>query len=233
VKRLAALAAVMLVAGGCGGGSSSSSSTGAAPAAKRAIPHSLRAVASGAQDTAKLVLAGDRARAVTAANALNRAAQGDAAKDLADAGVPATQIDDLKERAAAVAGIAARGKPIDVALAANRAFELVPDLFAFYADRVPSLVTSLDYLESEARLQALAGDRARVADAVNGLTVVWTELRKKVVRRAGGETPAAAFDAHARALRRLVRSDAATRTLAGEAQHGVELVAEIRAVYAG
>ena len=123
--------------------------------------------------------------------------------------MPAAQIDELKARAAEVTGIAARGKPIDVALAANRAFELVPDLCAVYADRVPAQVIRLGYLESEARLQALAGDRGRAADAVGGLGVVWKELRKKVRRAAPAATrPRMHFDAHVRAMRNLVDADA-------------------------
>ena len=205
-----------------------------APPAKSKIPESLRAVESGAEDTTDFVLAGERAKAVKSANALNDAAQGDAAQDLADADVPAAQIDELKARAAEVTRIAARGKPIDVALAANRAFELVPDFFAAYADRVPAQVTRLDYLDSEARLQALAGDRGRAADAVSGLEVAWKELRKKVRRAgAGGSAATDHFDAHVRALRDLVDADASLERIAREAQHGLDLVDEIEAVYAG
>jgi hypothetical protein len=225
---LAVLAAAALVAAGCGADSSKDTTT----AKKRTIPHSLRIVESGAEDTTDFVLAGERAKAVKSANALNDAAQGQAAKDLADADVPAAQIDELKTRSAALAKIVARGKPIDVALTANRAFELVPDFFAVYADRVPAQVTRLDYLDFEAKLQALAGDRGRVADAVSGLEVAWRELRNKVVR-AGGTVPAAAFSVHVSAMRSLVADRASTHAIAREAQHGLDLVDKIEAVYEG
>ena len=227
-RALGLLAATALLGTvGCGGDAADD-----ARPAKPPIPPSLRVVESGAEDTTDSVLAGERARAVKSADALNRAAQGAAAKDLADAGVPAAQIDGLKERAAEVARIAADGKPIDVALAANRVFELVPDLFAVYSDRVPALVTRLDYLDFEAKLQALAGDRGRVDDAVGGLELVWTELRKKVLR-AGGKAPAGRFDAHVGTMRRLVKAKADLRAIAREAQGGLDLVDELEAVYAG
>jgi hypothetical protein len=224
-------AAVAFLAAGCGGDSSSSKDK---PAAKRKIPHSLRVVESGAEDTTDFILAGERAKAIKSAGALNDAAQGDAAKDLADADVPAAQIDELKARAAELTKIVARGKPIKVALAANRAFELVPDFFGAYSDRVPAQVTRLDYLDFEAKLRALAGDRGRTADAVSGLRVAWKELRKKVRRvRPGGVAAKDHFDGHVRRMRDLVEADASLEQIAREAQHGLDLVDEIEAVYTG
>ncbi len=227
-RSFVALVAVTFIAAGCGDDDSEDERP-----AKSKVPESLRAVESGAEDTTDFILAGERAKAVKSANALNDAAQGGAATDLAAADVPMAQIDELKARAAAVTRIAARGKPIDVALAANRAFELVPDFYAAYSDRVPAQVTRLDYLDLEAKLQALAGDRGRVADAVSGLEVTWKELRKKVVRRAGGDAPAEAFDTHVRAMRDLVKADASTGRIGRQAQHARDLVDEIEAVYAG
>jgi hypothetical protein len=227
IKSSAVLAAVALIAAGCGGGDSKDE-----PSAKSKIPHSLRVVESGAEDTTDFVLAGERAKAVKSANALNDAAQGDAAKDLADADVPAAQIDELKVRAAEVKRIVARGKPIKVALAANRAFELVPDFFGAYSDRVPAQVTRLDYLDFEAKLRAIAGDRGRVADAVSGLRIAWKELRKKVRRvRPGGTAAKDHFDGHVRRMRDLVEADASLEQIAREAQHGLDLVDEIEEVY--
>jgi hypothetical protein len=229
-KGLAVLAGVTLVAAGCGGDDSSKDK----PAAKSKIPHSLRVVESGAEDTTDFILAGERAKAIKSAGALNDAAQGDAAKDLADADVPAAQIDELKARAAELKTIVARGKPIKVALAANRAFELVPDFFAVYSDRVPAQVTRLDYLDFEAKLRALAGDRGRTADAVSGLRIAWKELRKKVRRvRPGGVAAKDHFDGHVRRMRELVEADASLEQIAREAQHGLDLVDEIEAVYTG
>lgn len=228
-RSLAVLAAVAVVATGCGGDDKKDKTP-----AKRPIPQSLRIVESGAEDTTDFVLAGERAKAVKSANALNDAAQGDAAKDLADADVPAAQIDELKARAAQLTRIVARDKPIRVALAANRAFELVPDFFTAYTDRVPAQVTRLDYLEFEARLRALAGDRGRTADAVSGLRVAWKELRKKVRRvRPGGTAAKDHFDGHVRRMRQLVEADASLERIAREAQDGLDLVDEIEAVYRG
>lgn len=229
IKRSAVLAAVALIAAGCGGGDSKDG-----PPAKSKIPASLRTVESGAEDTTDFVLAGERAKAVKSANALDDAAQGQAAKDLADADVPAAQIDELKVRAAELKRIVAHDKPIRVALAANRAFELVPDFFAAYTDRVPAQVSRLDYLEFEAKLRALAGDRGRVADAVSGLRVAWKELRKKVRRvRPGGVAAKDHFDGHVRRMRDLVEADASLERIGREAQAGLDLVDEIEAVYTG
>lgn len=227
----ALIAAVALIAlAGCGGDDSAKDG----PPAKRPIPQSLRAVESAAEDTTDFILAGERAQAVKSADALNRAAQGQAAEDLADADVPPAQIDELKVRSAEVTRIVARGKPIDVALAANRAFELVPDFFAVYSDRVPAGVTRLDYLEFETKLQALAGDRGRAADTVGGLEVAWKVLRRKVRRAApGGSAAKDHFDAHVRTMRELVDADASTERIAREAQHGLDLVDEIEAVFTG
>ena len=148
--------------------------------------------------------------------------------------MPAAQIEELKVRAAEVKRIVARGKPIKVALAANRAFELVPDFFTAYSDPVPAQVTRLDYLEFEAKLRALAGDRGRTADAVSGLRVAWKELRKKVRRvRPGGTAAKDHFDGHVRRMRELVEADASLERIAREAQAGLDLVDEIEAVYKG
>ena len=224
------LAAATVLATGCGGDDAKKDQT----PAKRPIPQSLRVVESGAENTTDLILAGERAQAVKSANALNDAAQGDAAKDLADADVPAAQIDELKARAAEVKRIVASDTPIRVALAANRAFELVPDFLAAYSDRVPAQVTRLDYLDREAMLRARAGDRGRVADAVSGLRIAWKELRKKVRRvRPGGTAAKDHFDGHVRRMRDLVDADASLERIAREAQQGLDLVDEIEAVYSG
>lgn len=225
-RALALLAAVALAVGGCGAGDESDTP------ARSSIPQSLRVVESGAEDTTDFILAGEREKAIRSAAALRRAAQGTAAGDLADAGVAPAQIDELQARASALMKIVAHGRAIDVALAANRAFELVPALFAVYRDRVPAQVTRLDYLDFEAKLQALAGHRRKVAGAVRGLDEVWTALRKQVVA-AGGMAPAVRFDEHVRAMRRLVKRDAGTRVLAREAQHGLDLVDEVEEVYEG
>ena len=227
LRLLALMMSVALAAAGCGSGDDAESS-------KSTIPQSLRVVESGAEDTTDFVLAGERAKAIRSATALDRAARGQAAVDLAGAGVARKQIDELKARAAALKKIVAHGKAIDVALAANRAFELVPGLFAVYRDPVPSDVTRLDYLDFEAKLEALAGQRGKVRSVVRELGDVWSPLRVRV-RAAGGAAPADRFDAHVRAMGTLVRSGAAAgaREIAREAQHGLDLVDELEAVYAG
>ena len=216
---------VVLCAAGCGESDDPARSAGSA------IPASLRTVESGAEDTTDFILAGKRREAVRSANALDRAARGQAATDLSAAGVAPAQIRALKRRAARVAKLAPRGKPIDVALAANRAFELVPDLFGSYRDPVPPAVTRLDYFDFEAKLEALAGDRDKVARAVSGLDRVWEALREDVLA-AGGSAPADRFDAHLRRMHSLVTSRAGVRRLTREAQHGLELVDQLEAVYA-
>lgn len=198
--------------------------------AQSTIPDSLRVVESGAEDTTDLILAGRRAQAIRTAKALDAAAQGPAAADLAKAGVAPARIDALKQRAAAVTRIVQRGRPIDVALAANHAFELVPAFFAVYKDRIPAAVTRMDYYDFEAKLQALAGHRERAAGAVSGLDEVWDALREQVVA-AGGKAAAARFDAHVAQMRSLVKARAGDRALAAEAQHGLDLVDEVEEVY--
>ncbi len=227
---LATTTAGALAVAGCGGGNSPPSSTNTAAAAN-GIPDSLRTVEGGAEDTTDFALAGERAQAVDAANALNDAAQGQAAKDLAAAGVSSAQISELQARAAEVAKLAPIAEPIEVALAANRAFKLVPGFFAVYSDPVPADVIQLDYLDFEAKLEALAGDRTKAADAVGQLDRTWSSLRSQVVA-AGGDVAAASFDTHVAEMRELLHTASDTQ-LADEAQHGLDLVDRIEVVYAG
>jgi hypothetical protein len=88
----------------------------------------------------------------------------------------------------------------------------------------------MDYSDFEAKLQALAGHRARVAKAADGLAGVWAALRARVVA-AGGKAAAGRFDAHVAAMRSLLGADAPERALAREAQHGLDLVDEVEQVY--
>jgi hypothetical protein len=228
VAGAVATAALCVLAAGCGGGDDGA----AARAAKSTIPHSLRVVESGSEDTTDFILGGHRAQAIRSARALDAAARGPAAADLAKAGVAPARIAELERRAAALTRIVAHGEPIDVALAANRAFELVPAFFAVYRDRVPSDVTRMDYYDFEAKLQSLAGHRAGVSRAVRGLEGVWGALRDHVVT-AGGKAAAGRFDAHVAAMQSLLRARATSRALAREAQHGLDLVDEVEEVYEG
>ncbi len=233
IRRRAVSALVVAVSAigltGCGDDGSTGMSTGAEGASS--IPESLRTVEGAAEDTTDFVLDGARAEAVETATELNEAAQGRASADLTAAGAPAAQIEELKVRAAHVAKIAPSGRPIEVAIAANRAFELVPGFFALYSDPVPSDVIRLDYLDFETKLRAIAGDRTAARVAVGELARVWNGLRGEVASE-GGQAAAASFDAHVARIQKLLE-DGSDRMLAAEAQHGLDLVDEVEVVYGG
>jgi hypothetical protein len=218
---------------GCGGGESEESETPEASetSSESTIPESLRAVESGAEDTIDYVLSGDRAQAIEAAKALDHAAHGEAADDLATAGIPAARIEQLRTRAANVAEIAADGEPVAVALAANRVLGLVPGFFAAYSDPVPADVLRLDYLDFEVKLEALAGNRQKTAAAAGSLKRTWNGLQSQVVA-AGGESEAKSFTAHVDSMESLLRTGSA-QEIADEAQHGLDLVDELEGVYTG
>ncbi|HEV8153118.1 MAG TPA: hypothetical protein VGP78_09305 [Solirubrobacteraceae bacterium] len=206
-----------------------STTTAAAPQPRGPVPPALRTVESAAEDTIDHALAGDRAKAVRTANALVAAADGPAKRALTAAGVGRGPIQDLHARSAEVARLAPKGELLAVALAANHAFELVPGFFARYQTRVPARVQTLDYLDFEAKLRARAHDDAQLRAAAEALRQEWGGLRPGVVR-AGGARPAAAFDAHVRRLTRLAGGSAGAEA-AREAQHGLDLVDELEAVY--
>ena len=215
---------------GCGGGEGEE---GEAPEAtsESTIPASLRAVESGAEDTIDLILAGDREQAIEAAKSLDEAAHGEAATDLASAGIPPATIDQLRSRAADVAAIAEDGEPVTVALAANRVLALVPGFFAAYSDPVPPVVLRLDHLDFELKLEALAGDRPKAAAAATSLEKTWNGLREQVVE-AGGESEAKSFSDHVDSVESLLMGGS-DQELADEAQHGLDLVDELERVYSG
>lgn len=225
---LAASTAGGIAVAGCGGGSSGATS---AMPAQSTIPNSLRTVEGGAEDTVDFALAGDRAKATAAANSLNKAAQGQAATDLAAAGVPAQQIRELQERAAGVAGLAPGGNPVDVALAANRTFELVPGFLARFSDPVPAEVIQLDYLDFEVKVQSIAGNREAAAKAAAALKRLWSKMSPRVVA-SGGESAARGYSAHVKALDPLL-AKGTDEQIAAEAQNGLDLVDQIEAVYTG
>lgn len=249
--RTAALAAIGVLAAstmgglavaGCGSNDTASQSppatltTGSTdPAASRAptnpIPQSVLDAESGAEDTIDLLLAGDRSKAIASAAALNDVANGQAATDLANAGISKAQIAEFQKRAAEVARLAPTADPLVAALASNRVFELVSQFLGAYDDVVPSKVITLDYLDFEAKLQALAGNRRAAESAVTDLVATWEQLRPEVLA-AGGEQAAASFDAHVSDMQDLLASGVGDR-LADEAQHGLDLVDEIEAVYTG
>ena len=216
---------------GCGGSDRSTQPAPAATAVKNPIPRSVLDAESGAEDTIDLALAGEKAKAVAAADPLNRVAQGRAATDMASAGIPEAQIAEFQARAAKVAELAPTADPLDTALASNRVFELVSEFLSSYDDVVPADVITLDYLDFEAKLQAIAGDGPAVERAVADLAATWQRLKPDVIG-AGGERAATSFDEYVSAMQDLVASGTDGQ-LANEAQYGLDLVDEIEVVYTG
>jgi len=199
-----------------------------AAAANGPIPRALRSAESDAEDTIDLALAGKRARVVAKAEALRAVADGPAAAVLRSAGVSAAEIADFRARSRAVARLAPHADLVEVALASNRAFALMPGFFAHYDSPTPPAVTSLDHLDFEAKLQARAGHVAEIHSAVAQLERTWSALRPDVVG-AGGKRVAARFDAHVARMGRLAARGG--QAAASEAQRGLDLVDELEGVY--
>jgi hypothetical protein len=242
-RVVAALSGLALLAG-CGGGGEAARSTASAPTstanaptatapAPRArrgqpVPPALRTAESASEDTIDLALAGKRRRVVAKAHALKAVADGPAGPALRAAGVSAREIAEFRARAGEVARLAPSADLLQVALAANRTFALVAGFFAHYDTRVPALVTSLDHFDFEAKLQAEAGGGAALRAAVQGLHRTWSRLRPDVVKAGGGHV-VSRFDAHVARMDRLAARGG--RAAVREAQHGLDLVDEVEAVY--
>jgi hypothetical protein len=205
-----------------GNGSGSDTST---QAKKQAVPASLGTVESGAEDTIDFARGRDRPAVVRTSRELRAAAKGAAAADLRAADVPQDRIAELQDRARLVAALAPRADLLRVSLAANQVSALMPEFYARYADPVPPEVLKLDYLDREAQLRSLAGDRRTVRVAVSDLSSTWAKLRAQVID-AGGEKVAASFTRHVRAMQRLVRSSDRA-ALQKEAVAGLELVDQL------
>lgn len=193
------------------------------------VPKSVRAVESAAEDIIDLALKGQRGKVVAAAKVLRAGARGVAARDLRTAGVSAAQIVEFQHRANTVARLAPRGDLLRVALASNRAFSMVPGFFTHFTEPVPATVIRLDYLDFEAKLRSLAGDTQGLRRTIRILTTTWQGLRADVAAH-GGATAVARYDAHIAALRALGGNAAPPATQA-EAEHGLNLVDAIEAVY--
>ena len=163
---------VALVAGGTACGSDGGDEAGG-----RSVPKSLRKAESAAEDSIDLILAGKRAETVRSAVTLDQLAQGDLAEDLEGIATK-EELGELQGRAADLARIAPEGEPIDVALAANRAFEPIARIFGRFASDVPGAVMMLDYYDFEAKLRAIAHELVGVRSAIDGLSSTWTELVK-------------------------------------------------------
>ena len=211
VRRwLFAVALVVLVAG-CGDDSSEQTTT----QKTGPIPASLRTVESASEDIIDLALAGKRAEVVQKAKRLDAAAKGE-------------QIETLKTRAARVAKLAPEAPLLDVALASNQVFSLVPGLFAQYDTPVPAEVTRLDYLDFEAKLESRANDKTKLRSAVTQLAGTWDSLRADVP----DARAARRFDAHVKAIEGLADNANPEKTQR-EAQHGLDLVDELEESFAG
>jgi hypothetical protein len=182
----------------------------------------LRTVESASEDIIDLALAGERGQVVRIARKLRSAANGQANRDLAKVGVPADQLGELERRAARVAKLAPSAPLLDVALASNQAFALVPDFFARYETPVPAAVTQLDYLDFEAKLESRANNVSRLRQAVAQLGATWDSLRSDVKDTRAADR----FNAHVKAIERLT-SNADPEKTQREAQHGLDLVDEL------
>jgi antitoxin (DNA-binding transcriptional repressor) of toxin-antitoxin stability system len=197
---------------------------------KHPLPEILIDVESGAEDIVDLALSGDRGTAVSTAADLKSSAYGPATAALVAAGVPAADVSELRRRTSSVLRTAQKGSFVQIALAANAVSQLMPDLYARFQNRVPTLILALDYFDREAQLRSLARDPGKVVVAIAGLERTWPRVRPKV-RAAGGAKEAAAFDRHVLAMTRLRAGT--PRKVQAEAVRGLELVDELERVFTG
>jgi hypothetical protein len=219
--------ALALAAGGAACGSDGGDEGGG-----RAIPKSLGKAESAAEDSIDLILAGKRDETIRAAVALDKLAQGELAEDLEGIATK-EELGELQGRAAELARIAFEGEPIDVALAANRAFEPIARLFGHFESDVPGAVMMLDYYDFEVKLRALAGELDGVRSAVDRLSATWTDLVKTFPSGEEAAETRSRFEAHGAALASLVAAGTDFDGMAREAEHGLDLVDELEAVFAG
>lgn len=197
---------------------------------RRSVPRSLSKAESAAEDTIDLILAGRRDEAIRSAGALDQLAHGDLERDLT-ATASKEELGEFQGRAAEVARLAPEGEPVQVALAANRVFELVARFFTRYETETPGGVMYLDYLDFEAKLRALAHELEPVRATVGQLSKTWGELASSLP---SGDRAAAArtrFEAHVAALATLAATGTDFDGIAKEAQHGLDLVDELEAVF--
>jgi hypothetical protein len=199
-----------------------------ATSAAAAVPPSLTTLESSAEDLVDAALAGNRAEVTAVAASLSRVARGPVANSLKRAHLRRATIRRLEARATAVDRIAARGSFTRVALAANAVSGLMPGVYRHFRDRVPPSVLTLDYLDRETQLRALAGERKRVTAAVRRLASTWRPLRRRVIA-AGGAKPAAAYTTHVAAMTRLLKRT--LKEVRAEAVHGLVLVDRLEAVF--
>jgi hypothetical protein len=199
---------------------------------RKSIPRSLSRAESAAEDSIDLILAGNRDKAIRSAANLDQLAQRDLAKDL-DGIASKEELGELQARAAELARIAPSGEPVAVALAANHAFELIAQLFGKFHSDVPAAVLTLDYLDFEAKLRALAHDLDPVRAAVTRLSTTWSELAKTFPSGDKAGAVRGRFDAHVATMTTMATAGTDFDGMAREAQHGLDLVDELEEVYAG
>ena len=217
--------ALAIPAGGCGEGGGEESGAGA-------IPRSLSRAESAAEDTIDLALGGKRDAAVRSATTLDKLAHGDLEKAL-EGTATKEELGEFQARAAEVARLAPDAEPIAVALAANRAFELIARFYGRYDTEVPGAVMELDHLDFEAKLRALARELDPLRAAVDQLAKTWTEVAKRLP--SGDEATAARhqFDAHVATMAALVAAGTDFEGMAKEAERGLDLVDELEGVFVG
>jgi hypothetical protein len=224
-RAAVAIAVALAVFGAaCGGGEGEGG--------RQSVPRSLSRAESAAEDTIDLILAGKRDEAVRSAGDLDKLAHRELDEDLEGAATK-EELGEFQARAAELARLAPDGEPIAVALAANRAFELIARFFGRYDTAVPGAVMQLDYLDFEAKLRALAREIDPVRATVGQLSATWAELAKSLP---SGEKASAArtqFEAHVSAMGALVTAGTDFDGMAKEAQHGLDLVDELEAVFSG
>jgi hypothetical protein len=213
-------------------GTACSRGSGEESEGRKSIPRSLSRAESAAEDSIDLILAGNRDKAIRSAANLDQLAQRDLAKDL-DGIASKEELGELQARATELARIAPSGEPIAVALAANHAFELIARLFGKFHSDVPAAVLTLDYLDFEAKLRALAHDIDPLRAAVTRLSTTWSELAKPFPSGDKAGAVRGRFDAHVAAMTTMATAGTDFDGMAREAQHGLDLVDELEEVYAG
>jgi hypothetical protein len=223
---VAAFVACALAAAGIGAGARAAASTDRR--SRPPVPQSLTALESGAEDLVDVALAHDRSRVVAMAGALAASAGGANATALQGAGVPHASVAAIREQATRVARLSHAGPYTAIALAANAVSALVVGLYAHFADPVPVAVRRLDYLDREAQLRSLAGQREAVPPVVARLAATWAPLRPSVVAHGGGAV-AAAYGRHVAAMQHLAAAPGSA--FRHEAVNGLNIVDELEAVF--
>jgi hypothetical protein len=207
-------------------------SEGSGEPGRRTAPKALGRAESAAEDSIESILAGRRDQAVRSSALLDQLAQGDLPDDL-EGVITKEELGELQGRSAELARITPDGDPIDVALAANHAFELLARLSRHFDSDVPSGVLLLGYCDREAMLRATARELDGVRSAAERLAATWTELVRTFPVDEKASQARSRFEAHAAALSSLVAAGTDFDGMVREADHGLALVAELEAVFAG